>query len=319
MFLIALSCQKKKEENLQTSNPHAEETQIKDSNNEVPSSKKVLNEFRRNTWYEGRIKDLDIWFYADDDIFAYYGYKSTQGASINLINKESKNNKTFLFETTITPNKETFEGFIDENGAIKGKWKSNNKIHDFELKPINYENPQSSKELLNSIADLKLPFKSNLNLKDLLKDYYQEKNFLRKVTNLSQLIRQEDISLPDGYKLEDSALFWGKMKVGENYVVIFQSNLLNKENNSVQIEHGAYPLSTEKMYFAVLFDNNGKVLDTRMLGNRGEDAYFLEFSFELNKNNEIIVTWTEYMREGGARIEADVNNEFIKVVGNNFK
>lgn len=113
---------------------------------------------------------------------------------------------------------------------------------------------------------------------------------------------------------------WGKIKVGENYLVIFQTNLIGKSyEEKTQIEHEGYLSNNENMFFAALLDKEGKVLDARTLGNDAEEAYYLNFSFEVNNSKDIVITWKQFMRgEGGARMEVDESKEVIKIKGNQF-
>lgn len=182
LLLLTGACQKKQDNNSQTQESKETETKTETSigtaEKEKTESKEVLQELRIHTWYEGRIKDFNIWFYLNGEDFATYGYNSSKGEGIELINKDSKNKKVFKFESTIAKNQEFFEGKVDDDGTIRGKWKSGNKTFDFELKPVNFESPRNEKEFLEAFANLKLPFVGSNEMRagnTLFKDYYQEK------------------------------------------------------------------------------------------------------------------------------------------------
>lgn len=329
LVLNFAACQKKQENNNSNNNSDIEQKNGETINTEENSKgenlksekpEEILQEFRENTWYEGSIKDFDIWFYAPKGGFAFYGYNSSKGANIELINRGEKDKKAFKFESTMSQNKETFEGKVESDGIIRGKWKSGGKNLDFELKPVNFSNPLNAKEFLNFFADLKLPFSGDNGSRNSqgFKDYYQEKKFRRSIRNLTDFIPYEYFNI-----LENEATLWGKVKVGENYLVIFQTELVGKSyEEKMRIEHDSYMLSNEDMFFAALLDAEGKVLDARIVGNNPADdgAYYLEFSFEIAKNKDIVITWTQFMRgDGGARIEAGTDKEIIKIKGNKFQ
>ena len=329
LLLLTAACQKKQENNSNNSSSDTEQKNSVTINTEIKAEEKsekpkkqeeILQEFRENTWYEGRIKDLDIWFYAPKGGFAFYGYNSSKGASIELINKGEKDKKAFKFETTMSPNKETFEGRVENDGVIRGKWRSGSKSFDLELKPVNFSNPSNTKEFLEFFADLKLPFQADDGSRNsqTFKDYYQEKRFRRSIKNLTDFIPYDYFNI-----LKNDATLWGKVKVGENYLVIFQAELIGKSyEEKTTIEHDSYVLSNEDMFFAALLDKDGKVLDARIIGNRPADdgAYYLDFSFEITKNKEIAITWTQFMRgDGGARMEAGTDKQIIKIKGNKFE
>ena len=339
LLLLASACQKKQDNNSQTQETKKTEAGAETSigatakektarektekerteKTEKTENKEVLQELREATWYEGRIKDFDIWLYINKGIFALYGYNSSKGEGIELINKDTKNKKIFKFKTIMTKNEEFFDGKVDDDGTIRGKWKSGNKTFDFELKPVNFENPRNEREFLEAFANLKLPFASGNEVQAgnrLFKDYYQEKKIRRGINNLTKFIPYEYFNI-----LENEAILWGKVKVGENYLAIFQTDLIGESyEEKTQIQHGSYLLNNKDMFFAVLLDKEGNVLDARILGNDAQEAYYLNFSFEINRSKEIVITWTEFMRdEDGARVEVGEDKEIIKIKDNQFK
>ncbi|MFN3316343.1 MAG: hypothetical protein ACK40K_05995 [Raineya sp.] len=323
LLLTGFACKKNQEANSQVKESQSNQIQastslVKDEKESKPKEpQEILTEFRQNTWYEGRIKDFDIWFFAPKTGFAMYGYNSSKGASMELINKNDKDKKIFSFETLSAKTPETFEGNVGNDGVIRGKWKSGSKSFNFELKPVNFSNPRNAQEFLEAFADLKLPFQLTPSIRNdqIFKDYYQEKKLARGIDNLTKFIPYKLFNI-----LGNKAVLWGKTKIGENYLAIFQTELIGKSYQEKDvIEHEGNLLNNEDMFFAVLLNAKGEVLDGRILGNSPTDPYYLDFSFEITKNKEIAIIWTQYMRDGAARMEAGSEKQVIKIKGNKFQ
>ncbi len=322
LLLLAGACQKKQENSAQNSvqsteeNKKVEQVALATKPENASSAENTAEKpkkFQNYQWYEGTIKDYPIWFYSDGQ-GAYYGYNSSKGANIRLFPLYGDNANQFTFQTSPgEKNAETFQGNPNSAGTIVGKWSNGKKNFDFQLNPVNYGNPRNPQEFLDFFADLKLPLVGSTIIEgDLLKNYYEEKKFGRRIENITNFVKDSNIRLASG-----EAILWGKIQSGENFLIIYQANLDPVE----PITHSeAYTLQNDRMFFASLVDKNGKILATRILGNSPTDPYYLGFGFEIRKSNEITLLWTNYMRgDGGARMEAGVDKEVIRIRGNKFE
>ncbi|MDX1904777.1 MAG: hypothetical protein SFU27_11520, partial [Thermonemataceae bacterium] len=277
---------------------------------------------KAHTWYEGSIKDLPVWlyisYYDGNYMRALYGYESVKGANIEITGNIKNDSITLSFMLPQKNQKsEYFKGVVT-NDVLKGKWISGDKSLDFEFKPIHNEIPQNTTEFVEAFENLSVPFKVDsygaevFMSADLLRKYYKNRKFNRFIPNLRDFIKDnESFKLADG-----DAILIGKVSLDKKrYLLLYSANLLKE----YVISHDAYALKNTGMLFASIVDEKANILASKTLGNTAEDAYYMDFGFEISSKNQIKLIWTSYMRDGGARIEEGKEEEVIKVKETRFE
>jgi hypothetical protein len=284
--------------------------------------KVLFTEAKSNTWYEGNIGKLPVWMYITylegTSISVWYGYESMNGAFIKM-NGKLEQNQLLLnpFLPQESQKEEKFTGKINaQTGIIEGEWSMGTKKLPFVLELVNPEIPTNSKEFLNAFANLKAPLEginsSTLLSEKLIKNVYQEKKMSRFIPNLHDFLESSEIKLA-----QKQGILIGKMNLSNgNYLTFFTCDIAKEQ----AFEVDSYQVKTEGMICAAILDKEGKLLATTILGNDGDDRYYMDFGFEVPSANQIKITWTFYMRgDGGARIEESSKKETILIKNNKFE
>jgi hypothetical protein len=267
-----------------------------------------------NTWYKGEIGGNPIWLYTGSGSYGDYGYESSNGAHISINIKKQGSN--FTIEHSSYPKgqeyKETFAGKEDPStGRIEGKWSnSKGKSSPFWLEPLTVK-AQNAKELLDDLHLIKTPSKIEKYID--YKNAYKDKKAARLVHNLSAIIPKTDMGGGQNLAYRDEkSLFLGKVALpNERWLVFYTANSAE--------DLGEY--STDNIYCAAIFDKEGKLLNTLMLGSHGTDPYYQEMIVEAPSPTKIVCTTVHFFRgDGGARMEDEsaTTKRSISIKGDRF-
>jgi|GEM_PF-3431107 len=276
-------------------------------------------------WFEGTLKDIPIWLYLDrvnlnsDGSYSYgiyYGYNSSQGASIYLTGEGKPNNIEVdfqHFEAGELVDGERMQ--LELKGELlTGEWRSvKGKRFPIKLKAVGHEKYSQAIDLIANLANLRLPivnedYYEGLNIPENIKPHYNNKNFGKRVPNFKSLLGAQGNILA-----KEAAVVWGKLVQPQGETLLLYTATEVKPENCRSIV-GTYQEDPKNMLAAALFDKKGNCLWNSSIGNDAiyGDTYFMDFGFSIQKVNRISAKWTTYMRgERGARmVEEEVKHLF---------
>jgi len=287
-------------------------------------AKPTFTELRANTWFKGTLDKHPVWLYITylegESITALYGYESMNGAFIKLDGKVKGNNISLNYSIPQKNEKEEkFEGKLDtQKGSFAGKWSSGTKTLSFALELANPEIPTNSQEFLNTFAIIQAPFSVEeyseffLPNEKLMKKTFKDKQFARFIPNLKDFLGNTELKLSDA-----GGVLLGKFSLANgNSLALFTCNL----DKEMAFNQDSYEVRLDGMVCAAILDKEGKVLATQILGNDGDDSYFIDFGFEVSSPTQIKTNWTFYIRgEMSVREEESTKTETFQIKGNKFE
>ena len=314
LCLGIFACQSKNTEdnnNPNQTNIQADTAQeTKQRGDELPPNRLVQTEFSHHAWYEGQLDNIPVWLYFEgynlEYLTGYYGYDRHRG-SLKISGKK-QGNKIQIEHLNYFGGKDYKERFDLEfqsaDGSLKGSWTNGTKKAQVQFTPLN-ATLKNAQDLVDFAENLPLPWSCNyafggISPEDKIPDLAKNRRFNRYIPNLNTLLGEQirDINSSEKLDLGPSGVLIGKVKLNQGALVFFSVDVEGTGGllNDMESAKGA---------LALAFIENGQIKDACILGNDGEDSYFLDLQWDIIKaDGRFKISRYEFMRAGGARMMA---------------
>lgn len=298
-----------------TAGAPTEQAAVPEASDAPAHSPRHFQKLRENVWFKGELGGIAVWLYLSyiekggNGARAYYGYKSTKGAPIELWGSYQGDQLNLAWRQD--EQRERFQLTYDSNkGTLTGQWKNKGKTLDVELVAKN--GPiGSTAELLAATGMVQFPQRYGFNKEALFGKYYLFPQAFFTVPNLHRLIPEVSVHFYGGdmqlQALQEPGLVIGKAKLstGEQLLLYVQGF---EEGDEPFMYRDTY-LQTDAVTCLALFSANGQLKEAVALGAQGD--YHLDFDWKWRSANHIEISWPYFERQSAydgqssARVQVD--------------